>query len=147
MDGLGRPFLSQSGYNTGSTPTTVSSVWTNYWPCGCSPIGKEVQQSLPYAGTTAGPFTVYGFDAIGRTVSVTLPDGASKTSYTYQGNWTTVIDPAGNWKQYEKDSFGNLIAVVEPDPSASKPLTTPPSTPSTTAASTLLTSYATCWIT
>ncbi len=52
-----------------------------------------------------------------------------------------LIDHAGNWKQYEKDSFGNLIAVVEPDPSAGSPLKTPPATPSTNAAGTLLTSY------
>ncbi len=131
----------QTGYNSGSTPTTLSSVWTIYYPCGCSPIGKMKQTSVPYAGLTAGPFTVYQFDAIGRTVSVTLPDGASHTGYAYQGNWTTVVDPAGNWKQGEKDAFGNLIAVVEPDPSAASPLTVPPSTPSTTAANTLLTSY------
>jgi RHS repeat-associated protein len=140
LDGFGRPALKQAGYTSGSTQTTLSNVTINYAPCGCSPTGKENEESLPYTGT-AGPFTVYTFDAIGRTLSVTLPDGASKTSYTYQGNWTTVVDPAGNWKQYEKDSFGNLIAVVEPDPSAGSPLKTPPATPSTTAAGTLLTSY------
>ncbi len=140
LDGFGRAALKQAGYTSGSTQTTLSNVTINYAPCGCSPTGKEYEASLPYTGTP-GPFTVYTFDAIGRTLSVTLPDGASKTSYTYQGNWTTVIDPAGNWKQYEKDSFGNLIAVVEPDPSAGSPLKTPPATPSTNAAGTLLTSY------
>lgn len=25
-------------------------------------------------------------------------------------------DPAGKWKQYFNDAFGNLVAVLEPDP-------------------------------
>jgi YD repeat-containing protein len=35
---------------------------------------------------------------------------------TYQGNVTTATDPAGIWKQYYNDAFGNLVTVVEPDP-------------------------------
>jgi YD repeat-containing protein len=34
-----------------------------------------------------------------------------------------MIDPAGKWKQYFSDSFGNLVAVLEPDPAAN-PLVT-----------------------
>jgi hypothetical protein len=47
---------------------------------------------------------------------VLLADGASHTSYVYQGNFTTITDPAGNWKQYASDALGNLVTVLEPDP-------------------------------
>ena len=42
--------------------------------------------------------------------------GASTTSYSYQGNAVTVTDPAGKWKQYTMDAFGELTQVVEPSP-------------------------------
>ena len=48
--------------------------------------------------------------------------GASTTSYSYQGIAVTVIDPAGKWKQYTMDAFGELTQVVEPSPNpATKP--------------------------
>jgi YD repeat-containing protein len=79
-------------------------------------------------------------------VSVTLPDGVSKTQYTYQGNVTTVTDPAGKWKQYASDAFGNLRTVLEPDPTANPvpgaPNPPPTAYPVTTAPTgMLLTSY------
>ena len=47
-----------------------------------------------------------------------LADGASYTQYVYQGNFTTVIDPASKSKQYASDALGNLVTVLEPDPMA-----------------------------
>jgi RHS repeat-associated protein len=44
------------------------------------------------------------------------PDGASTTTYSYQGNVVTVTDPAGKWKQYTTDAFGELTQVVEQGP-------------------------------
>lgn len=47
------------------------------------------------------------------------PDGAppttpgSKTAYEYKGN--TVTDPAGHYKTFTMDAFGNLIKVLELD--------------------------------
>ena len=32
----------------------------------------------------------------------------SVTSYLYQGNCTTITDPAGKWKTYTSDAMGNL---------------------------------------
>jgi YD repeat-containing protein len=52
---------------------------------------------------------------LGRTLSVTQPDGA-RTTYSYSGNQSTVTDPAGNWKTFTSDVLGNLTTVVEPDP-------------------------------
>jgi len=43
-------------------------------------------------------------------------DGASTTSYSYQGNTVTVTDPAGKWKKYATNVLGQLIPVNEPNP-------------------------------
>ncbi len=141
LDGLGRT----ASVRTGTGSTALSEVDTLYAPCACSPLGKMYQQAQPYAPpNSAPPATTYTYDALGRTVSVLLPDGASQTTYAYQGNFTTVTDPAGNWKQYATDALGNLVMVLEPDPTHT-PVVGPP-TPSTypvTSAptGTLLTTY------
>jgi YD repeat-containing protein len=143
LDGLGRTASVQTG--SGSGVTVLSEVDTLYAPCACSPLGKMYQQTQPYTPpNSAPPATTYTYDALGRTVSVLLPDGASQTTYAYQGNFTTVTDPAGNWKQYATDALGNLVMVLEPDPTHN-PVVGPP-TPSTypvTSAptGTLLTTY------
>ena len=141
LDGLGRTASVQTG--TGST--VLSEVDTFYAPCACSPLGKMYQQTQPYTPPNgAPPATTYTYDALGRTVSVLLPDGASQTTYTYQGNFTTVTDPAGNWKQYATDALGNLVMVLEPDPTHSPVVgpPTPTSYPVTSAPTgTLLTTY------
>src|ERR1017187_3682198 len=77
---------------------------------------------------------------------VPLAEDTSQTTYTYQGNSSTVTDPAGKWKQYANDALGNLATVLEPDPTAN-PVPGPPASPPAypvTAAPTgmLLTSYA-----
>ena len=116
MDGFGRTIQTVTGYGTSTTITTVvSTVDTQYAPCGCSPLGKLSQQSQPYAPGGSDAWTVYHYDASGRTTSVVLPDG-STTTYVYQGNTVTVTDPAGKWKTFTMDAFGNLVTVVEPDP-------------------------------
>jgi RHS repeat-associated protein len=113
LDGFGRTLSVQTGHDS----TTVSEVDTQYAPCGCSPLGKVSQVSLPYTPGQQNPvWTVYTYDTSGRTLTVTKPDGASKTTYSYRGNTTTVTDPAGKWKTLTTDAFGNLTTVTEPDP-------------------------------
>ena len=146
LDGLGRTARVQSGYGSGAGATTVSTVDTLYAPCACSPLGKMYQQSQPYGPTDTEVYTTYTYDALGRTINVLLPDGASHTTYAYQGNFTTITDPAGNWKQYTSDAFGNLATVLEPDPTVNPvvgPPSPPPAYPVTSGPSgMLLTSYA-----
>jgi RHS repeat-associated protein len=115
-DGLGRTIKVENG--TGTTPGTniVSQTDTAYDSCGCSPLGKMKQVSLPHASTASAIWTTYTYDGIGRTLSVLQPDGASTTTYSYQGNTVTVTDPAGAWKTYTSDAFGRLTTVVEPNP-------------------------------
>jgi len=56
------------------------------------------------------------YDALGRTVSTVAPDGASTTTYQYQGNVATVTDPAGKQKTHTMYAFNELIQVTEPRP-------------------------------
>ncbi len=112
LDGLGRTITVQTGNSSG----TISQTDTVYGPCGCSPTGKMIEQSLPHAPNGTPAWTTYTYDALGRTVSVVAPDGASTTTYAYQGNNVTVTDPAGKWKTFTMDAFGHLTQVVEPNP-------------------------------
>ena len=141
LDGFGRAVKVEKGNGT----TTVSTTETIYGPCACSPLGKVAQVSQPYAPGGTKYYTTYAYDGVGRTSSVQLPDGASRTQYTYQGNVTTVTDPAGHWKQYARDALGNLRTVLEPDPAVS-PMPGPPNPPpaypvSSAPTGTLLTVY------
>ncbi len=112
MDGFGRTIKTETGNST----TTVSTVDMVYLPCGCSPLGKMTKISQPYAPGGAQYWTTNTFDGSGRTVSTQLPDGSSATTYVYQGNTVTVTDPAGKWKRFTVDAFGNVTSVLEPDP-------------------------------
>ena len=49
VDGFGRSIKEEAGYNTGTTPTTVSIAETIHAPCACTPVGKAWKTSLPYA--------------------------------------------------------------------------------------------------
>jgi RHS repeat-associated protein len=79
-------------------------------------LGKLYQQSQPYPPGGTPVYTTYSYDASGRTKSVVLPDTISTTTYAYQAHVVTVTDPAGKWKTFTMDSFGNLVSVQEPDP-------------------------------
>src|SRR6185437_16225800 len=97
----------------------TSSVATVYAPCACSPLAKLQKTSEPYAyGGSPSAWTEYTYDGIGRTLSVGQSDGTSTTTYAYNGNQTTVTDPAGNWKKFTTDELGNLVKVEEPDPAS-----------------------------
>jgi RHS repeat-associated protein len=112
VDGLGRTIKTEQGHGG----TTVSVVDTEYAACGCSPSGKMKRISQPYAPGGAVLWTTYTYDWLGRTLSVGLPGGAGTTSYVYEGATVKVTDPAGKWKRFSYDVFGNIRKVEEPRP-------------------------------
>jgi RHS repeat-associated protein len=71
---------------------------------------------MPYVSGGTVYWTTYNYDALGRTVSVVLPNGAGTTTYLYEGNTVKVTDPAGKWKKFTMDGMGNLTKVTEPNP-------------------------------
>jgi RHS repeat-associated protein len=112
MDGFGRTIKVEMGDAT----STQSVVDTEYDSCACSPIGKMKRVSQPYAPGGTVYWTTYTYDGLGRTVSVNYANNTGTTAYSYLGNQVTVTDPAGKWKTFTSDAFGNLTQVTEPDP-------------------------------
>ncbi|MCC7340221.1 MAG: hypothetical protein IT170_03965, partial [Bryobacterales bacterium] len=121
MDGLGRPVKSESGGSDGAVKTVTE---TEYEPCACSPTGKRKRVSLPYAPGGTVQWTTYSYDALGRTLSVALPNGSGVTSYEYVKNTVKVADAAGKWKKYETNGLGELVKVTEPNPAGGADLET-----------------------
>ena len=119
MDGFGRVTKVETGHDG----VTVATVDTQYASCACSPLGKVWKVSQPYAPGAQVNWTTYTYDGSGRTLTVTAPDG-SVTRYSYQGNQTTVTDPAGKWKTFTNDAMGNLVTVTEPNPAGGSNLVT-----------------------
>ncbi len=125
FDGLARHLKVETGYNTGSTPTTVFVVDTVYTPCACTPIGKTLKVSLPHApGAGTIYWTEFVYDAIGRTIQVKQPNSSGTAVSSYLGNTVTSADAAGKWKTYESDALGNLTKVTEPNPAGGANLET-----------------------
>ena len=75
-----------------------------------------VKTSMPYAPNGTVYWKQNTYDGLGRTVSATEADGTSTTTYAYLGNTVQVTGPAGKWKNFTMDAFGNLTSVLEPDP-------------------------------
>lgn len=88
LDGVGRPY---KVYN----PTRCNPATTN---CGESTWG----------------YTTYAYDPLGRTASITKPDG-STVSTQYCGFETLVTDEAQHWRRSKTDAFGRLVEVDEPN--------------------------------
>ena len=117
MDGFGRSVKEEAGYGYGtSTVVTLTVAETQYAPCGCTPMGKTKQVSVPHAPNATAAWTTYNYDALGRTIGVVQPNNAGTTQYSYMGNTVTVTDPALAWKTFITDAMGNLTQVTEPNP-------------------------------
>ena len=111
-DGFGREKKTELTYST----SVYSRVDYRYGDCPCSPLGKLSQKSYPFTDTGLRKWITYGYDARGRTVTVTQPDSYGATTYIYEGNTVKVVDAENRWKKFTVDSFGNLVQVTEPRP-------------------------------
>jgi YD repeat-containing protein len=117
LGGLGRTIKEEVGVVGQST--AVTQVLTEYGPCACSPIGKVKRVSNPHAPTLPYAnvlWTEFECDVLGRTTKVKHPGNTGISQTVYSGKSTRVIDPAGKWKEYENNAFGQLVKVTEPDP-------------------------------
>ena len=144
-DGLGRVRLARSyegdqpSLPTGSnrnahcssydSETAGIKVETHYLRSGTS---SYTISSSPYRGATAPTMTGWTrikLDHLGRVVQAGLFSGASKpstsatptlgkTTTAYDGEYTTVTDPAGKTRRSKRDGLGRLVRVDEPDSSA-----------------------------
>jgi len=110
---LGRTIKVETSDDDGNNKLTVDTVYDS---CACSPIGKVKQVSRPYAPGATVSWTVYTYDALGRTTRIDLPGATGAITYAYAGNTVTVTDPAGKWKKYVTDGMGNLTSVTEQRP-------------------------------
>ena len=88
---------------------------------------------MPYAPGTSEAnkvWTVYQYDALGRTTSVktgvtgAAPNGRGTTTYAYSTDTITTTDPKGNYKKFTRDVFGNLVTVAEKNPDGGADLLT-----------------------
>ena len=125
MDGLGRAVQTQLN----SDPYGTVLVDTAY-------NGMDQVQSVsnPHRSSGSGTdgTTFFSYDALGRKVMQTQPDG-SKLQWCYdgiatagvancpanassvQGTWVDSYDEVGNHRQHVSDASGRLVAVMEPD--------------------------------
>ena len=119
-DGLGRLIQSQMAgaviVPQGSSDILVDSFYDGY--------GRLVHQSVPYAVAQGSgyhspdlsqPFTATTYDALGRPVLVTSPDGSTLIT-NYQSRTTSTTDPMGRTTVRRFDAWGRLVEVVSPLP-------------------------------
>jgi RHS repeat-associated protein len=101
-DGFGRPIQAVDA-NNGQVNTTYGVM------------GKVASRTNPFAaGGTPGPSTGYTYDALGRVMIVTLPDGQT-TQTAYSGSAVTMTDQVNRTIKRETDGLGRLVTVTEQD--------------------------------
>ncbi len=114
IDGLGRKIQTLTDAETPGNYTVSSAVSFNS-------RGLVERETLSYEvtgaeydalGAASHPATEYEYDAMGRVVAVTRPDGVRATS-DYCLWTTTTTDGNGNQKTTEKDAFGRITAILE----------------------------------
>ena len=111
-DGLGRTTDTRQ-YETASAYITVRQTY--------DALGRSYQMSNPFRAGESILWTVTGYDALNRVISVTTPDNAV-VSTSYSGNTVTVTDQAAKQRKSVTDALGRLTAVYE-DPSGLNYLT------------------------
>jgi RHS repeat-associated protein len=82
-------------------------------------FGRKLAATNPYRSSSCSGsaiLTSYAYDALGRVIKVTEPDGSIRTT-NFVGSCTTVTDEAGKIRRSCTDSLGRLVQVFEPDSS------------------------------
>jgi len=105
----------------------VSNVW-DFVDTVYDNLGRVSQQTRPYRSGETQQWSSTSYDALGRTISVTAPDGSvTQTFYNEAtrpdvasgnpGETTRVQDAWGRERWGRTDASGRLVEVVEPNPS------------------------------
>lgn len=74
--------------------------------------GRMEKRSLPYFAGEAVYWTTYTYDALGRPLSVTMPDGRVEST-AYSGLSDTVTNARGQTLRRTKNTEGNLLSVTD----------------------------------
>lgn len=126
LDSLGRKLISQLpsgayvgfGYDVFGRVCAQSNPTTTLVPPAGLSCTSSGNSSLLNAATDG--ITYFGYDALGRTISVTQPDGSSQ-ALQYTGATTTFTDEAGNQWSRTSNALGQLVTVLEPNGSGQSP--------------------------
>jgi RHS repeat-associated protein len=109
FDGLGHPVRSELS----SDPQGTVYSDTSY-----DGLARVYTVSNPYRSgtdpTTSPGTTTYVYDALGRKLTETEPDGSVLTT-AYCAGSTLVTDPTGRWRRSRVDGLGRLVEVDEPN--------------------------------
>ena len=110
--------LSDSMGHTTHTQLISDPQGTVFTDTSYDGFGRVRAVANPYRSgtdfTTSSGTTTYGYDAIGRKISETHPDG-SITTTAYCGPSTLVTEPGGKWRRSRTDGLGFLVEVDEPN--------------------------------
>jgi RHS repeat-associated protein len=109
-DGIGRTW--RAGHNVGAGIWSVTDT-------AFDSMGRAARISAPYHTNEvfgklnpSGQWTATEYDALGRALSVTTPDGARRTT-VYRNGSALVTDPAGQQRELFYDELQRLVQVVE----------------------------------
>ncbi|MFP4345332.1 MAG: DUF6443 domain-containing protein, partial [Anaerolineales bacterium] len=110
-DGMGRAIQSRAEAADGQW-VVESTVY--------DALGRTIRSYLPrfeadaLRTAPAGPHTFAEYDALGRVVRTTNPDGTQSTVH-YAGRTVTAVDANGHYRRSSSDAFGRLVQVEEYD--------------------------------
>jgi RHS repeat-associated protein len=118
LNGIGQ-VRQEKARGVGNTWDFVDTIYNN--------LGQVYQQSRPYRSGDTQQWTTATYDALGRTKTVTAPDGSvTQTFYneasrpdvasSTSGETTRVQDAWGRERWGRTDASGRLVEVVEPNP-------------------------------
>lgn len=107
----------------------ANNVW-DFVDTTYNSVGQPSQQTRPYRSGDTLQWSTTTYDALGRPNSVTAPDGSVTQAFYNEptrpsvassspGDTTRVQDPWGRERWVRKNSSGQLVEVVEPDPNGS----------------------------
>jgi YD repeat-containing protein len=118
LNGLGQ-VRQEKALGAGSVWDLVDILYDN--------LGRVSQQSRPYRSGDTQQWTTAVYDALGRTKTVTAPDGSTAQTFYNEasrpdvasatpGETTRVQDAWGRERWGRTDASGRLVEVVEPNP-------------------------------